>query len=220
MDELEALFQRAQQADLEAYGEIVRRFQDMAVGYAYAVLGDFHAAEDAAQEAFIEAYENLARVYSPAAFPSWLRRIVYKHCDRSTRGRRPATVSPDVLAETRSAEPDPSEVLEARELRDRVLAAVRALPEHERAGPDTERTVLERLDREDPELGEQVRLHMFTFGDIAVLPDQAIAIIVREVDTGELAVAMKGAQVEMVKAVRHLEETGKITVERKDCDPN
>ena len=41
--------------DAQAYGHIVRLFQDMAFGYAYAILGDFHLAEDAAQEAFIEA---------------------------------------------------------------------------------------------------------------------------------------------------------------------
>ena len=40
---------------LAAFGEIVRRFQDMAYGCAYAVLGDFHLAEDAAQEAFLAA---------------------------------------------------------------------------------------------------------------------------------------------------------------------
>ena len=62
---MEELLRRAQSGDLEAYDEIVRRFQDMAVGYAYSVLGDFHLAQDAAQEAFMEAYPNLARVYRP-----------------------------------------------------------------------------------------------------------------------------------------------------------
>ena len=38
--------------DLEAYGEIVRRFQDMAVGYASAILKDAHLAEDVAREEF------------------------------------------------------------------------------------------------------------------------------------------------------------------------
>ncbi len=41
---------------LEAFGQIVVRFQDMAYGCAYALLGDFHLAEDAAQEAFLTAY--------------------------------------------------------------------------------------------------------------------------------------------------------------------
>ena len=48
MDDLEALVAAARTGDRGAYGEIVRRFQDMAYGCAYAVLGDCHLAEDAA----------------------------------------------------------------------------------------------------------------------------------------------------------------------------
>ena len=59
MKDLDKLLHRAQQGDLEAYGLIVGRFQDMAVGYAYSILSDFHLAEDAAQEAFIELYTGL-----------------------------------------------------------------------------------------------------------------------------------------------------------------
>ena len=55
MDGLAELFRQARAGDACAYEAIVRRYQDMAVGYAYAVLGDFHSAEDAAQEAFVEA---------------------------------------------------------------------------------------------------------------------------------------------------------------------
>ena len=79
-NELDMLIIRAQAGDLDAFGMIVQRFQDMAVGYAYAILGDFHLAQDAAQEAFIEAYRDLARVYGAAAFPTWLRRI-FRRCN-------------------------------------------------------------------------------------------------------------------------------------------
>ena len=61
MEEIVALVIRAAAKDgirddrLKAFGELVQRFQDMAFGYAYSVLGDFHLAEDAAQEAFVTA---------------------------------------------------------------------------------------------------------------------------------------------------------------------
>ena len=58
MEELQALLRQAQDGDVDAYGQLVRRFQDMAVGYAYTVLGDFYLAEDAAQEAFIEGIDQ------------------------------------------------------------------------------------------------------------------------------------------------------------------
>lgn len=65
---LDLLILRAKVGDLDAFEVIVRRFQDMAVGYAYSVLGDFHLAQDAAQEAFVEAYRDLARVYGAEVF--------------------------------------------------------------------------------------------------------------------------------------------------------
>ena len=71
--EMRSLVLRAQGRDQEAYGQLVRRFQDMAYGYAYALLGDFHLAQDAAQEAFVEAYRCLPGLRNPEAFPGWLR---------------------------------------------------------------------------------------------------------------------------------------------------
>ncbi len=75
---------RAQGGDTAAFDALVRRFRDMAVGYAYSILRDFHAAEDAAQEAFIQAYYDLETLREPGAFPAWFRRVVFKHCDRIT----------------------------------------------------------------------------------------------------------------------------------------
>lgn len=132
MEELKSLVARAQSGDLDAYGEIVRRFQDMAYGYAFSILGDFHLAEDAAQEAFIHAYRDLANLREPAAFPGWFRRIVFKYCDRLTRRKRVPTAPLDVAAGLSSGEPGPAEVAEKREMKDAVLAAIRALPENER----------------------------------------------------------------------------------------
>ncbi|MDQ3919834.1 MAG: hypothetical protein M3348_15305 [Acidobacteriota bacterium] len=88
MDSLESLIMRARGGDADAYAAVVWRFQDMAVGYGYALLRDFQLAEGAAQEAFLEAYRSLSALREPAAFPGWFRRIVFKHCDGLTRGLR------------------------------------------------------------------------------------------------------------------------------------
>jgi len=132
VEELRTLVERARTGDLEAYGEIVRRFQDMAYGYAYSLLGDFHLAQDAAQEAFVQAYRDLTALREPAAFPGWFRRIVFKHCDRILRKRHAAESLAPEGSEPMSEEPGPAEAAEKQELRDRVLAAVRSLPEHQR----------------------------------------------------------------------------------------
>lgn len=132
MEELGSLISCAQSGDLDAYGAIVRRFQDMAVGYAYSILGDFHLAEDAVQEAFIEAFPILSRVYGPLAFPGWFRRIVFKHCNRLTRGKRDELIPLELMIEMPSGSKDPVEEIEEQETKSLVLAAVAALPENQR----------------------------------------------------------------------------------------
>ena len=70
MDELNALLKAAQKGDLDATGELLERFQSMATGYAYSLLGDEHLAEDAVQAAYFEACLQLSRVYSAEAVPA------------------------------------------------------------------------------------------------------------------------------------------------------
>ena len=132
MEDLAALVTRSQNGDLDAYGAIVRRFQDMAYGFAYAFLDDFHLAQDAAQEAFVEAYRDLPNLREPAAFPGWFRKIVHKRCDRLTRRKRVQTQPIEAAVDLPSPAPTPTDLAEKREMEGAVLAAVRALPEHQR----------------------------------------------------------------------------------------
>ena len=70
-----------------------------------------------------------------------------------------------------------------------------------RTGRSTEKAVLERLDAADPELAEGVRNQMFTFDDIANLTDREIQLILREVDSKDLAIALRGASIELQNKV-------------------
>src|SRR5262245_57290013 len=123
----------ARAGDLQAFAALVRRFQDGAVGYALSRLGELSLAEDAAQEAFLEAYQQLPRLREPAAFTVWLRKIILKQCDRIARRRRVPTEPLDGSTDRAAAGPDPSEHAERRELFARVLAAINDLVEMERA---------------------------------------------------------------------------------------
>src|SRR5919202_3805973 len=133
MDRLESLILRARGGDADAYGAVVWRFQDMAVGYGYALLRDFQSAEDAAQEAFLEAYRSLDGLREAAAFPGWFRRIVFKHCDRITRGLRLKTVPLQSVEGLASHEANQLDEMELIEMRERLWEAIDSLPEHERA---------------------------------------------------------------------------------------
>jgi RNA polymerase sigma factor (sigma-70 family) len=116
----------------EAFGEIVRLFQDMAYAYAYSVLGNFQLAEDAAQEAFITAWQKLEQLREPSAFPGWFRRIVLSECHRLTRSKRLQMVAFDAGAEISGIEKQPQEIIEQCELQNTVRAAVASLPPNER----------------------------------------------------------------------------------------
>ena len=130
--ELKSQITRAQTGDLQAYSQIVQRFQDMAYGYGYAILGDFHLAQDAAQEAFIQAYRDLPKLSEPAAFPGWFRRIVLKHCDRITRRKHVPTTPIDAAAATTASQLTPAQAAEKHEMQQNVLHAIRSLPDHQR----------------------------------------------------------------------------------------
>ena len=127
-----ALVEKAQKGDRHAYSQIVKQFQNLAVGYAYSILRNFPLAEEAAQEAFIEAYLNLKRLRKPAAFPGWLKKIVFKQCDRLTRKKRLPVVSDVQTGEIISSQSSPSAIAERRELQQIVTRAIELLPNAER----------------------------------------------------------------------------------------
>lgn len=130
MIHLEALIKSAITGDDQAFAEIIRRFQDMAFGYAYTLVKDLHLAEDAAQEAFVEAYYNLKRLKNPAAFPVWLKRIVQFRCNRIL-GRKKLPQEPiDSAASIASKEPEPYEIIERQDIEEEVFNAINGLSQH------------------------------------------------------------------------------------------
>ncbi len=56
----------------------------------------------------------------------------------------------------------------------------------------TEKIIIEALEEEDPELAEEIKKRMFVFEDIVLLDDRSIQKVLREVDTQDLAKALKG----------------------------
>ena len=132
METIKPFFEQAQTGDPKAYGIIIQRFQGMAISYAYSILNDYQLAEDAVQEAFLEAYPKLSKVYGPNAFPSWLRRIIFKHCDRLTRRTRIKTVDLAAASRIPSVEKGPTDRVEEAALINLVRDAIVTLPEHER----------------------------------------------------------------------------------------
>ncbi len=62
-----------------------------------------------------------------------------------------------------------------------------------RADPATEKAILEGLAERDEELAEEIRSRMFVFADIVLLEDRAMQLVLRQVETSVLALALKGS---------------------------
>jgi flagellar motor switch protein FliG len=65
----------------------------------------------------------------------------------------------------------------------------------------TERNVLESLTEVNPELAEEVRMLLFTFEDVVKLDDRSIQLILKEVDSKDLAVALRGVAKEVQQRI-------------------
>lgn len=65
----------------------------------------------------------------------------------------------------------------------------------------TEKHIMETLEIEEPEMADEIRKKMFVFEDILLLDDRAIQRVLRDVDNGDLAMALKGANEEVQNAI-------------------
>ena len=61
----------------------------------------------------------------------------------------------------------------------------------------SEKSIIESLEEEDPDLAEEIKKRMFVFEDIVLLDDRAIQRVLREVDSQELSKALKSVDVEV-----------------------
>jgi RNA polymerase sigma-70 factor (ECF subfamily) len=65
----------AVKGNLDAFNQLVMKYQDMAYGHAYALVGDPDTADDITQESFLKAFKNLVQFHG-GSFRAWLMRIV------------------------------------------------------------------------------------------------------------------------------------------------
>ena len=129
------LVERARRGDVDAYGQLVRRYQDLAVHAAYLITGHVAEAEDAAQEALLKAYYALDRLRPGVPFRAWLLRIV---TNEARNVRKAARRRADLMSRTSgyfppgSAAPSPEAAALAGEQRTAILRALNGLREEDR----------------------------------------------------------------------------------------
>src|SRR3954452_19532982 len=73
----------------------------------------------------------------------------------------------------------------------------------------TERNILESLGQADAELAEEIRMRLFVFEDIVKLDDRSVQLLLKEVDTKDLALALRGVPEEVnTKVVSNMSQRG------------
>ena len=130
-----ALVERARNGDVNAYEALVQHYQELAFRVAYQVTGDAADAEDAAQEAFVNAYYALGRFRAGAPFRPWLLRIVANEARnrRMAAHRRTALAQRALVAQTSGeAAPSPETAAEAEQFRPTLVASLRRLRDDDR----------------------------------------------------------------------------------------
>lgn len=65
----------------------------------------------------------------------------------------------------------------------------------------TEKTIMEALEVQDPELAEEIKKLMFVFEDIVMIDNRSVQRVLREVESQDLALALKGASSEVAQKI-------------------
>ncbi len=143
-----ALVKRTVDGDVDAYRELVERYQQRIHSVVLGIIGNFDDALDITQEAFIKAYNHLPSFRRHSGFYTWIYRIAYNLAidEKRKRYRHVEQATGEVLELDRashrnisapgsmlSAGPEPDESVERAELRSDISAALDTLSDEHRA---------------------------------------------------------------------------------------
>ena len=159
----EHLMRRVARGDQAAFRALLERWEGAAKRYAFRMFGDYHAAEDAAQEAFVVAWRKLPGFRGQSQFRTWLLTIVWRKA--LDRRRRRARWWPSASAKHAHAGEAPADPLDN-------LAAGSADPETRAILSDAARRVRDEIVRLSPKLRDTLLLAAsgeYSYDEIASL---------------------------------------------------
>ena len=141
MNEEMAWIIQAQQGNDEAFARLVDHYQAPVFNMCYRMLSESESAEDAAQESFLRAYQNLSRFDRQRPFATWLLSIAAHYCIDRLRKKRFAVFSIDAEPDDDDAPielPDiqalnPENELVRREEQEKIQTALQGLDATDRA---------------------------------------------------------------------------------------
>jgi len=127
--------QKAIAGDESAFTVLVETYQRPVFNLCYRMLGDPQEAEDAAQETFWRAYQNLRRYDSNRSFATWLLSIAAHYCIDQQRKRRIPILSIELLPEESAPDstPNPEKVVSEMEQSSQMRKLLSTLGPQDRA---------------------------------------------------------------------------------------
>lgn len=140
----DTLVARAQDGDIDAFEELVARYEKRLYRYAYGMLGNRQDAEDVLQDTLLRTWRALPTITAPGAFSGWVYRIATRRClDVLTRrqSRRTDPHAPEDFPEAPGAHdavsppapPDPAAATEGQQQMEELTRLLQDMPPGQRA---------------------------------------------------------------------------------------
>jgi len=142
VDEDFELVTLCQRGDADAFGPLVEKHQKKMVNIAYRMIGDYEAACEVVQDAFLHAYKAIRRFRGEAKFSTWLCQIVINlsknrikqiktRCEREgvSLDAPVETEEGQVLRDPPAQDPSALEEMERKEIQTTVQVCINALEE-------------------------------------------------------------------------------------------
>jgi len=183
------LVHSAQSGKLEAFNELVLKYQDVMYRTALRILGQEAFAEDATQDALVSAYQHIAH-FRGGSFKAWLIRILINKCyDEIRHMRRTPAISLNesltdddienerLYVRLQDRVPSIEEYVEASERREYIQECLSKLPLNYRA-------VLVLVDMEEMSYGEASTILKIPIGTVKSRLARARLYLRRELEAG------------------------------------
>ena len=135
MNSEKSLINLVKKGDKKAYEVLVLQYQDRLVFSVYKFLKDFELAQDIAQEAFVKAFKNIEKFRGDSSFYTWIYRIAINTAKNllSSKARNSEVYDDEImelkLSESAVTTENPENILEAEELRSKMMDAIQSLPD-------------------------------------------------------------------------------------------
>jgi RNA polymerase sigma-70 factor (ECF subfamily) len=129
----EQLVGRAQDGELPAFEELVRKYQREIYGLACRIVSDAEEAKDLAQQAFLQAFVHIRSFRQDAQFRTWLFRIAINQCYNFLKSKKKFGDPVDFEELSVAGNDSPEADLVSQEERRRLYAALERLPAKQRA---------------------------------------------------------------------------------------